>query len=235
MASIDENLRTWDSEDQWGQAGEQWSSAWGSSHAMWHGSILPRIAPFLPADHVLEIACGHGRVTAFLLDQCRRYTGVDLVPRCVEFCQRRFAARDHAAFHRSDGRSLDMVEDAAVDFAFSWDSLVHVDAGVFADYLVALAQKLRPGGSAFLHHSNLKALIEAAQGGEVENAHWRDSSSSAAVVRESCDAAGLACRSQELVQWGSRLYTDCFTVGQTRAQPAGSHWLGSGPLYPGLV
>ena len=47
-----------------------------------------------------------------------------------------------------------MVGDAAVDFAFSFDSLVHVEAETLADYLAELARVLVPDGVGFLHHSN---------------------------------------------------------------------------------
>ncbi len=39
---------------------------WGSSRHMWFGTIWPRICAFIPRDHILEIAPGHGRCTHFL-------------------------------------------------------------------------------------------------------------------------------------------------------------------------
>lgn len=57
----------------------------------------------------------------------------------------------------NDGKSLAMVEDRSVDFAFSFDSLVHVEADVIAAYLNQLGKKLKPGGFTFLHHSNLES------------------------------------------------------------------------------
>ncbi len=212
MPSIDKNLAAWDNEKRWEDDGERWSSNWGNSHAMWFGSILPRIASFLPADHLLEIACGRGRVSAFLLGQCARYDGVDLAPSCVEFCRERFQGVEHARFHQTDGTSLAMVEDDSIDFAFSWDSLVHVDSTVLDAYVGQLAKKLRVGGVAFLHHSNLGSFVGDDGELTVDNPHWRDPGVSAASFRALLEKHGLTCRVQELVQWGVDHRNDCFSL-----------------------
>ncbi len=217
MASFDENRSRWNKAESWGRAGDNWSDPWGSTTAMWHSSILPRIAAWLPAATILELAPGHGRVTQFLLNHCDRYIGVDLAEACVEACQQRFAERSNATFHVSDGMSLPMIEDATdengIDFAFSWDSLVHANPAALEGYLRALGTRLRPGAVAFLHHSNLGAF--RGEDGEltvVDEADWRDQMTSAEAVRGFAKAAGLQCRSQELVQWSNEHHGDCFTV-----------------------
>ena len=211
MPSAEENRAAWTSHD-WGDGGEQWSKGWGSSAMLWHGSILPRIHFALPARHLLEIAPGFGRVSEFLLAACERYTGVDIAPNCVAACRTRFAAVPHARFVLNDGRSLDAVEDDSLDFAFSWDSLVHADPLVLAAYVRALRSKLRPGGRAFLHHSNLGAFLDPlTEKPRIENRHWRDERTSAATLRELCSAVGLALDGQELVQWGTPEPVDCFS------------------------
>jgi SAM-dependent methyltransferase len=179
---------------------------------LWHGSILPRIHFALPCEHLLEIAPGFGRVTGFLLERCGRYTGVDIAPNCVAACRERFASAAHARFEVNDGRSLECVPDGSVDFAFSWDSLVHADPEVLAAYVQALARKLRPGGQAFLHHSNLGAFRDPVSGKpRVENRHWRDERVSAETLRALCARTGLALDGQELVQWGTGDPVDCFS------------------------
>ncbi len=220
MPSIPQNRSNWNDPSNWVSAGEEWSQSWGSTHALWFGTILPRIAACLPADHLLEIACGHGRITSHLLPQCQRYTGVDLAPACVAICRQRFAARPHTSFHETDGRSLDMVEDDSVDFAFSWDSLVHAEVEAVSGYVTALGKKLRPGGLAFLHHSNLAAFVDATGKPTIANPHWRASTVSAERVRALAPVAGLACVAQELVQWGQGEDNDCFTLLR-RAPTAG--------------
>ena len=74
-------------------------------------------------------------MTHFLKDLCHRLTLVDLNAHCIAGCQRRFASCDHITYAVNDGTSLHMVPDQSVDFAFSYDSLVHVDADVIDAYL----------------------------------------------------------------------------------------------------
>ena len=154
VPSIEENLDRWDADYDWGEGGEPWSKPWGDATAQWFGCLYPRVRRFLPAETILEIAPGFGRWTEFLLGQCDTLIGVDVTPKCVEACRKRFSDRPQARFETNDGCSLPMVDDSSVDFAFSFDSLVHVEAEVLAGYLGELARVLRPEGVAFLHHSN---------------------------------------------------------------------------------
>src|SRR5437899_8768206 len=57
-------------------------------------------------------------------------------------------------FHVNVGKSLDIISDESIDFAFSFDSLVHADGEVIGTYLRQLARKLKPRGAGFIHHSN---------------------------------------------------------------------------------
>lgn len=217
MPSIRENKKTWKSY-KWEQRGDEWSERWGSTEMLWYGTILPRIHWGVPCGHLLEIAPGYGRVTRFLVERCERYSGIDLTPKCVASCRTRFADLDHVGFHLNDGKSLDAVEDASVDFAFSWDSLVHADIQVISAYLDGMTRKLKPGAYAFLHHSNLARYVDPGSGSvTVPNEHWRDPTVSAALVQDKCREVGLACVSQELVQWLSEDWIDCFSVGRNAA------------------
>lgn len=210
MPTIRTNLTNWDDPSNWPDHGEGWSQSWGSSASMWHGSILPRIAPFLPAKRLVEIACGHGRVTHFLLQHCEEFVGLDLSPSCVAHCEERFSGVPNARFATTDGCSIDAVEGA--EFVFSWDSLVHADAEALGGYVRSLARVLAPGGAAFLHHSNLGAFVDESGSLTVENQHWRDPGVSAASIRDVAAQHGLRCCSQELVQWGGSVYNDCFSL-----------------------
>ena len=154
MPTIEENQLVWDNAYDWSAAGDEWSGAWGTPEMQWYSTLLPRIHAFLPAPTILEIAPGFGRWTHFLKDRCDRLVVVDLSERCIEACKERFRTDTHITYHVNDGRSLAMVEDHSIDFAFSFDSLVHADASVLQAYLEQLATKLTPDGVAVLHHSN---------------------------------------------------------------------------------
>jgi SAM-dependent methyltransferase len=243
VPSIGENLDFWETEYDWNERGDAWSGPWGDAPAQWYGSILPRVRHFLPAQSVLEIAPGFGRWTRFLLDHCDELIGVDLAPRCVEACRRRFADHEKARFDTNDGQSLPMVGASSIDFAFSYDSLVHVESEALAGYLSELARVLKPEGVAFLHHSNYGAYqrsahaFEPLQGmfdrlptvvraglirtGTYRGRHMRASSVTAARFVEQCQDVGLRCVAQELVNWeGGVVLLDCISVV---ARP-GSTW-----------
>ena len=210
MGTLTENQRHWLHYD-WSQGGDEWSEAWGGSESLWWGTLYPRLRRFLPTGTGLEIATGYGRFTAFLEDHCERLIGVDLTPRCVEACRERFAGDPRLEFHVTDGTSLPMVADRTVDLAFSFDSLVHVEAEVIAAYVGELARTLRPDGIAFLHHSNVAALfVDGAL--PLDNRHWRAESVSARGVADACARVALACIGQEIVNWGQAELTDCFSL-----------------------
>jgi hypothetical protein len=200
MPSVIENRNTWTTYD-WGHRGENWSSGWGGSETIWFGSLLPRLHAHLPASRLLEIAPGFGRMTQYLLSWCGDYVGIDVTERCVKYCRRRFVDQAHARFLVNDGVSLDMLDDDSLDFAFSWDSLVHAERDVLEAYVTALGRKLKPGAGGFIHHSNIGAYLEGGQL-NVPNDHWRAPSMTAALFREFCRTAGLRCVAQELIGWG---------------------------------
>jgi 2-polyprenyl-3-methyl-5-hydroxy-6-metoxy-1,4-benzoquinol methylase len=210
--SIQRNKAQW-SNYEWTEGGDEWSACWGGTEQLWRRTIQPRIASFLPAGHILEIAPGFGRCTQYLVPQCTELSLVDLTEKCIEACRKRFQAHSHIRYFVNDGRSLDMLEDGSIDFAFSWDSLVHVEKDVMRSYLHELAAKLRPGGAGFLHHSNIGAFLDPATGKlTVENRHWRGENMSARLFRDYCQEAGLKCVSQEILAWGGTVLNDCISV-----------------------
>jgi len=210
MPDIAWNKAKWNDSAMWTDGGEIWSAHWGSSKIQWSTMIRPRIAAALPASSLVEVAPGHGRWTHFLLDQCQSYIGFDLAEQCTEHCRMRFAnvcERRPVRFETNDGTSLPGVAEASVDFVFSFDSLVHVAQSTIEAYLRAIARVLRPGGRAFLHHSNYAAVPEQPIGWD----HERDRSQSAASVRAAAEATGLHVLVQEPVSWGGDILLDCFS------------------------
>lgn len=185
---------------------------WGGSDYEWWGAIFPRIHEFLPATTVLEIAPGYGRWTQYLVHLCDRLIGVDIAPNCVDACRKRFAAHEHATFHATDGISLGAAPDGSIDFAFSFDSLVHSDADVMESYVHELGRKLGPNGVAFIHHSNLLQYRDPDTGKTpLPNVGWRGMMS-AELFERFCSEAGLACIGQELVNWATDRLNDCFSL-----------------------
>lgn len=220
MPTIAENSQAWGHYD-WGRAGDEWSEAWGGTPSLWSFTILPRICNFVPTGRILEIAPGFGRCTAFLKDLAENVQIVDLEQRCIDACKKRFAEAIHIEYFVNDGISLHAIADGSIDFVFSYDSLVHVESEVMEKYLHELRRKLSPKGVGFLHHSNF-GIYRGSQldGAEPENLHWRSDSMTAALFTQFCESAGLVCLTQEVINWGGDLLTDCFSTFCQK----GSHW-----------
>jgi SAM-dependent methyltransferase len=236
MPSVELN-RTWwegtESATHWAQAGNQWSDAYGDPDTQWYGSLLPRIHRFVPTGTILEIAPGFGRWTQYLCRLATRLVAVDLSDLCIAACRERFRATDNIEYHVNDGRSLAMIANGSVDFAFSFDSLVHVELDVLDAYLGQLQAKLAPDGVAFIHHSNLGefaayfGLLDRLPRGRgllsrlglVEGSDQKRAKTvTAAGVKTCAERAGLVVMSQEIITWRSLRPIDCISV----VTPAGS-------------
>ena len=205
MGTISENERLWTDYD-WRQQGDEWSAAWGTTEILWWGTILPRIHAFVPTGTILEIAPGVGRCTQYLKDLCDHLTVVDLTDRCIQACKERFSSESHITYHVNDGKSLEMIPDHSVDFVFSFDSLVHVEADVIEAYLSQMLLKLKPDGAGFIHHSNIGVYVNRSTGklpfyidNENNGSNWRAESMTAELFADYCDKAGLQCTAQEVI------------------------------------
>lgn len=208
MPTVAENREKWTVHD-WEREGHEWSP--GGTRAgtdmLWWRTIMPRLHGLLPVGTLLEIAPGFGRWTDYLLGHSARLIAVDVTERCVEICRERFSGQPMAEFHLNDCESLPMVEPESIDLAFSFDSLVHVEAPQIAAYLRELSRVLKPGAHGFIHHSNLGAYSRGSSGAMppwLTQRHWRAASVSAAGFRAACRAAGLRCVSQEIINWLGR-------------------------------
>lgn len=120
-----------------------------------------------------------------------------------------------------------MIPDNSIDFAFCFDSLVHVEIQVLEAYVTQLASKLTQNGAGFFHHSNIGEYQRTwkyqnripqtirrylTRKKVLTDHHLRAFSVTAAKFAEICDAAGLCCITQELVNWRQRLLIDAFSV-----------------------
>ena len=215
MPTLDWNKSTWDGLYDWSQSGDEWSAVWGGPAAQWHFALFPRIQAFLPADTILEIAPGYGRWTRHLQNHCTKLIAVDYAEKCVATCRERFKRSPHIDCHINDGLTLPMVADRSVDFAFSFDSLVHADRSIVTSYIHELGRVLAADGVAVLHHSNLAEVIAKPADKFATEVQWhhRGTDVSHAIIAEVVAEAGLVTIGQELMNWGVTLdLTDCLTV-----------------------
>lgn len=132
-----------------------------------HLAAYARYAPIEPHHRVLEIGCGVGRDAIPLADLLRppgHYTGVDVVPASIDWCQEHVTHRHpHVTFVHLDVRSpmynpsgrlsvTDVVlpaPDGSVDRALLQSVFTHMFPGDVAHYLRELHRVLRPDGLVF--------------------------------------------------------------------------------------
>jgi SAM-dependent methyltransferase len=137
-----------------------------------------------PQHRVLEIGCGIGRMalplTQFLEAPAGRYTGFDVVPAGIEWCQQNIAAAYanfeflHLDFQNqlynpdgklNDGEQALPFESNSVDFLFMTSVVTHLDPGYTAFYLREASRVLRADGrlfvTAFILDEANRALVTA--------------------------------------------------------------------------
>jgi ubiquinone/menaquinone biosynthesis C-methylase UbiE len=147
---------------------------------------------------VLELACGHGRNTEYLRQHAGVIHLVDVNRSCLDACRSRFGdqvGNCRFFYHLTDGNHFRAIGDRSITFGYSWDSMVHFDKVVVRDYLIEFYRVLRPGGRAFLHHSNYGAFRP--------NSDWATnygtrSNMSAELFRRYAAEVGLRILSQRL-------------------------------------
>lgn len=157
MPSTDWN-KTWDKTYDWSQGGDEWTGQaeyCGQPYEEWKRALLETfVAPHLEPESVaLEVAPGRGRWTEFLVQHAAKVHLFDLNESCIEACRQRFEGADHVTYCVNDGASLPGVADESVDFVWSYDSFVHMEADTIAAYLGEFSRVLRPGGRAVIHHA----------------------------------------------------------------------------------
>jgi len=113
-------------------------------------SAIQQILDGIPLEEhwrCLEIGCGVGRLMKALASQCAHVAGVDLSERMLEHARRYLAGTPNVSLHLNDGRSLEMVADASIDFVYSHLAFQHITLYEVVDaYLAEIARVLKPGG-----------------------------------------------------------------------------------------
>jgi SAM-dependent methyltransferase len=174
------------------------------------------IWPFLTADDtrldfsvVAELAAGHGRNSAKLLPLTDELHLIDINEENIEFLRTRFSADSRVHFHETDGYSLPFFSGNSVTLVYCFDAMVHFDSDVVRSYLQEISRILRPGGHAFIHHSNFTGN----PGGDVHaNIAWRNFMSRELFAHYAIKERLTVVR-QKLIDWTwDKRFIDCFTL-----------------------
>lgn len=195
------------------------SSLWGNYYreaesADWLSRFWDIGSPFRPMfetldlTDVVELACGHGRHTAQIVDRAHHVTLVDVNPLAIEVCRTRFAACDHVSYFVTSGFDLGDLESDRYTALFCYDAMVHFEPRVVISYIDEIARILRPGGKALLHYSNYDADPE---GGPFHNRHWRNFFSER-MMRAFASRAGLSPIQSLIIPWEGTPDIDAITL-----------------------
>jgi len=115
-----------------------------------------RLSPFIkPADTVLDLGCGIGRVTRYVAPLCREIWAVDVSETMLRFARERLAELPNVRFLVGRGISLPELETGSIDFVYSLLTLQHVEREHAFKLLRELRRLLRRGGRAYLTFPNL--------------------------------------------------------------------------------
>jgi len=138
--------------DDWAY-GPYYDEAEPAMDAQWRDTIWPFIEGS-DFSSVVELAAGHGRNSAKLLELARRLYLVDINSVNIEFLRARFGDDERVVYIHNNGVDLAEIEDEAATFVYSFDAMVHFDSDVVRAYLREFNRVLAPEGRGFCHYSN---------------------------------------------------------------------------------
>jgi SAM-dependent methyltransferase len=157
-----------------------------------------------PADAVLDIGVGVGRLSRALAPQVGALTGIDVSREMIARAQRNLAGRD-VELIVGDGTTLAPLADASFDVVISLVVFQHIpDPQITLGYVREIGRVLKPGGWAAFQVSNdpaihsadyprpslLRRLLGRAPQGTDDPA-WRGSAVDLADVRAAADDGGM--------------------------------------------
>lgn len=162
------------------------------------------------------LAAGHGRNSAKLLPLTASLYIVDINSDNIEACKKRFTSVDgheKIIYLTNNGYDLCDIESSSISFVYSFDAMVHFEKEVVACYLKDICCILRPGGSAFLHHSNYTGGTDWKQ-----NPCSRNYMSQELFIEYSA-LAGLSLLHSNIIQWSNYPDLDCLTLVEKTGAP----------------
>jgi len=161
---------------------------------------------------LVELACGHGRHTAFLLSQrAYRDTGriilLDVNEENAAFCRKRFVGVPAVQVYRNSGHDFQPIGDGEVTAIFCYDAMVHFEYDTVISYIKDARRILTPGGRALFHHSN----YDKAPGRRYTDNPDSRNFMSKALFAHIAMRSGFTVLDQLVLDWTTR-ESDCLTL-----------------------
>jgi SAM-dependent methyltransferase len=128
---------------------------WASGEEDLDSLLATLDAALAPADHVVEVGCGAGRMTRAIARRVARVTAVDVSPRMLEIAREENPELADVEWVLGDGSTLRGIPDASADVCLSHIVFQHLpDPGLTLGYVREMGRVLRPGGQALFQVSN---------------------------------------------------------------------------------
>ncbi|ARN81095.1 class I SAM-dependent methyltransferase [Methylocystis bryophila] len=178
--------------------------------AHWSSIILPILSTYpIDLSETIDFACGRGRNARKLKEVgAGNITLVDVNAENIAYCDQNLVPLGGYAVFLNNGYDLHPLPSEAYTFVYSFDAMVHFDLEIVLSYIAEFARVLRPGGFAFVHHSNFTGN----PGGSFQqNPHWRNFMS-APIFKHVAVHDGFDVLRQETFAWGGAADIDCITV-----------------------
>lgn len=160
-------------------------------------SLFRRMFDQLDLTNVVELACGHGRHAAQIVNRAGRITVIDINKENIDVCRKRFSQNSNVFYSVNNGVDLREIKTETVTALFCYDAMVHFEASDVIAYLSEIARIMRPGGRALLHYSNCEDFPE---GTYEDEPHWRNFFSEK-LMRHFANRAGFRLIDTQITPW----------------------------------
>ena len=112
-----------------------------------------------PADHVVEIGCGVGRLTREIAARAAAVEAIVVSERMLELAREHNPELTNVTWLLGDGESLRPIEDATADLCISHVVFQHIpDPSITLSYVREIGRVLKPGGQSTFQVSNQPSI-----------------------------------------------------------------------------
>ena len=178
---------------------------------------------------VVELACGHGRHTARILNDPELRGKVedlylmDVNEENITWCAKRFSNIASAHPIVNNGHDFYPLEKDSIRAIFCYDAMVHFEYDAVIVYLEDAFRLLVPGGRALFHHSNYD---KSPGTNNISNPHWRNFMSKN-LFAHAAVRSGFRILHQSLLDWDGTRNLDCISLIERPCGPGKVNWVES--------
>jgi SAM-dependent methyltransferase len=176
----------------------------------WDTLIWPLLTPHrVDLSSTMELACGYGRNSRKLLQAgANKLTLVDANAENIEYCRQHIKPLGDVTLVQNNGIDLSNLPNDSFSFVYTFDFMVHFDLELVISYIVEFSRVLKPGGTAFIHHSNYTGAPDS---DFRQNPHWRNFMSKS-IIRYLGRRNSFEVVEERLIPWGNIPYLDCLSL-----------------------